>query len=71
MPYKEKEKTTRRNRKKKNDGRIMTAGNLIPINGHSPIISFPETALRVNLSSIIVVQSRVFELKFYQVAGMQ
>lgn len=49
----------------------MTAGNLIPINGHSPIISFPETALRVNLSSIIVVQSRVFELKFYQVAGMQ
>ena len=34
--------------------------DLIPIHGHSPFISFSETALRVNLSYFIVVQSRVF-----------
>ena len=49
----------------------MTAGELIPVQGHSRFISFPETELRVKLPSIIAVQSRVFQLTFRPVDAMK
>ena len=49
----------------------MTARKLIPVQGHSRFISFPETELRVKLPSVIAVQSRVFQLTFCPIDAMK